>query len=105
MQHTEEQKKRFQEEFKKRKKRQIIAIIPIVIIMLIVTFGTKFGSNNTKSIIQAYIQSPLAPIYLLIFLITVVFSAKNCRCPACDVYLGKRFANRKYCRVCGIKLQ
>jgi hypothetical protein len=50
-------------------------------------------------------ESVLGPITLLVAIIdAAIYSGRNWRCHACDMYLGRAF-NPKHCRRCGIELR
>ena len=93
MEQTEYQKARVREEFATRRKRQLIVTIPILLLLI----GYVLLGERTEN--TAY------PFILIgVVLVTLVFSFRNWRCPACDGYLG-RGLNPKFCSKCGAQLR
>jgi hypothetical protein len=93
LEQTEYQKARVREEFATRRKRQLIVTIPIVLLLI----GSVLLGERTEN--TAY------PLVLIgVVLVTLVFSFRNWRCPACDGYLG-RGINPKFCSKCGAQLR
>ena len=93
MEQTEYQKARVREEFATRRKRQLIVMIPILLLLI----GYVLLGERTEN--TAY------PFILIgVVLVTLVFSFRNWRCPACDGYLG-RGLNPKFCSKCGAQLR
>jgi hypothetical protein len=96
--HTEEQKAQFKQEFAVRRKRQMILAVPLVVLVLLAILSDRGGG--------AIFGIPRQTIGMGFFIFVVgalMFSFRNWRCPACDRYLGK--GTPSYCPKCGVELQ
>jgi hypothetical protein len=101
MEHTEQEKAAFKEQFGLRRKRQIILAIPLV--ALIVAFSVLADEQTGGSMLGLPI-AVVGPAFAVLVVGAIVFSLRNWRCPACDRYLGKGI-NPRFCPKCGAALQ
>jgi hypothetical protein len=98
MDHTQEQKNAFVEEFARRKKRQFLIAIPFSVILIVLSL------DETSDLVVGIPSTIRLPVFVLLCAGMVFFSWKNWRCPACDRYLGKGFTPG-YCPKCGVPLK
>jgi hypothetical protein len=102
--HTEQQKVEFKEQFKVRRKRQYMSAALVIAVLIPAMMGEARGW-------QGSILGLPVSVYAFAFLITVLavlaFSFRNWRCPACDRYLGQggSLMGPRCCPNCGVALR
>lgn len=88
------------EGYKKLKRKQLISIFVLVFSMIALYQLTGNSSLNT---LPRGIFLALFIILFITWIVSIVFSLKNWRCPACKEQLAKKF-NHKSCPRCGVRL-
>ena len=99
MEHTEDQKRAFREEFRLRRRRPWIVLLPFLLLMAAVALARESGDSLFGLPPRVWV-----PVALAVLAGAVVFSLRNWRCPACKGYLGRGFGPL-FCARCGIALQ
>jgi hypothetical protein len=99
VEHTEDQKRAFREEFRLRRRRQWIMALPFLLVMGAVALAREPGDSLFGLAPRVWV-----PVALAVLAGAVVFSLRNWRCPACKGYLGRGFGPR-FCPRCGVALQ
>ena len=100
MQHTEQQKSQFKQDYAKRRRSQLMVSVPLVAVMLAFVFAEE---RHAGTLLGLPIQIA-GPIFLAVVAGALFFSFRNWRCPACNKYLGRAF-NPKHCHSCGVELR
>ena len=95
--HTAAEEAEIIQKFKVRQKQQGWLVAPTLAIVI--------GLISRKQIISKFGWDPLNIFTVSIGLAALLFSLFNCRCPACNHYLGKYGFHRKYCCRCGARLK
>jgi hypothetical protein len=101
MEHTEQEKAAFKEQFGQRRKRQIILAIPLVALIVAVSV---LADEKAGGPMLGLPIAVVGPVFAVLVVGAIVFSLRNWRCPACDRYLGKGI-NPRFCPKCGAALQ
>lgn len=101
MDHTEQQKTEFKEQFAARRRRQILLGVPLA---LFVVSLALFGEDKANHTLMGLPSAVAGPLVLALVVGALVFSWRNWRCPACDRYLGKG-VSPAFCPKCGVALQ
>jgi hypothetical protein len=101
MEHTEEQKTEFKEQFGKRHRKQLMVTIPLILAMFILILG---GNEDTGLVFGLIPNGSYFTFFSIFIIFALIFSLKNWRCPACNKYLGKNY-NPKFCPSCGAELR
>jgi hypothetical protein len=100
VEHTEQQRQSFREEFKRRRRRQIFVAIPVVGALLAMMSAS--GSSKAPTVMGLPAEM-VAGGFLVLMIGALAFSLFNWRCPACNGYLGKSISPR-FCAKCGVSL-
>lgn len=95
MKHSEEQIKKYKEEFKKRRSKRIVILI--VAVVFLVAIGLIVLPVMDILGVSRLVWAPF--VYLIMFGIIIAISIVW-RCPVCNGLLGDIF-NTKYCSKCG----
>ena len=95
MKHSEEQIKKYREEFKKHRSKRIVILI--VAVVFLVAIGLIVLPVMDMLGVSRLVWAPF--VYLIMFGIIIAISIVW-RCPVCNGLLGDIF-NTKYCSKCG----
>jgi hypothetical protein len=99
MEYSEEQIREFKEEFAKRRKAQILFAVAAVVVALALGIFSQVWSQAL-----AGNEWLVAGIVIVLALVTVVFSVRNGRCPACGGLVSNSWRLR-FCPLCGVPLR
>jgi hypothetical protein len=100
IEHTEQERTLFREQFAARRKRQRIATAPAIVFLVALRF---FDKNTDRS--NLVLAGGAVLILFVAYLVGVgIFSLRNWRCPACDRYLSSSI-NPTCCPKCGVELK
>jgi hypothetical protein len=97
MEHTEQQKASFREQFAARRRNQIILAIPLIAVIVLMV------SSEGQDAVLGIPLTVAGPGAIALILGGLAFSLYNWRCPACNGYLGKSISP-KFCARCGTEL-
>lgn len=95
--YTEDQRLEFREQFRARRKRQLMVAVPSILVAVAFAFLPRGAS------IAGVSPDVIGAAVVAFVLGALIFSARNWRCPACNVYLGSSISQR-FCRKCGVQL-
>ncbi|HEV8480156.1 MAG TPA: zinc ribbon domain-containing protein [Candidatus Eisenbacteria bacterium] len=97
MEYTEDQKRRFREEFaSKRQTRVLATVLVLLCACLLVVLTPEFPPRGTDVL--------LVLIFGILLLMGVVYLVHTSRCPACGRLVGRPMRAR-FCDQCGIPLR
>ncbi|MFN2385100.1 MAG: hypothetical protein ABR576_02230 [Thermoanaerobaculia bacterium] len=86
MEHTEEERRAFREEFRARRRRQWTLALPFLLLLAALALAPQSGASLLGLAPRLWV-----PVALAVLAGAVVFSLRNWRCPACNGYLGRGF--------------
>ena len=99
MEHTDEQKAGFKQEYAVLRRNQLMVSVPLIVVV----FAVAYTRDNQAETLLGLPPNIAAFAFLALVLGALVFSFKNWRCPACDNHL--RGMNPRHCQSCRVALR
>jgi hypothetical protein len=99
MEYTEQQLRKFQDDFARRRRNQLLLLVPMLVALIGYVFGDQYLTPSLGIGPDA-----LGIIFFAVIAGGVIFSFFNWRCPACEKYLGRSGIPR-HCPHCGVALR